>query len=65
MTAPVATTAAALELLTQLLIQGQRISQIIRTAQGEGRTTLTDEEKAAVKGGLDDAIARLETAVES
>lgn len=56
-------TAAALELLIALLSQGQRISQIVKTAQAEGRETLTDDEKAQVKGDLDSAIARLEAAV--
>lgn len=62
MTSPVATTAAALELLVQVLAQGARISQIVRTAQAEGREQLTDEEKTAIKGDLDEAIARLERA---
>lgn len=57
------TTAAALELLAQVLIQGTRISQIVAGAQREGREKLTDEEKAAIKGDLDAAITRLEIAV--
>lgn len=56
-------TAVALELLTQLLIQGQRISQVVQRAQQEGRETLTDEEKAAIKADLDASITRLEVAV--
>lgn len=59
------TVSAALELAIQLIVQSQRISSLVATAQGEGRTTLKPEEWSAITAEADAARQKLVDAIQA
>ena len=58
------TVSLALELLLNLLVEGQRISALIAQAQSDGRKDLTAAEMAAIRDAANTAERRLAEAIE-
>ena len=58
------TVSLALELLLNLLVEGQRISALIAQAQSDGRKDLTAAEMAEIRDAANTAERRLAEAIE-
>jgi len=55
----------ALDLALHLLIEAQKISQIVAQAQQQGRTNLTDQQMADILADANSARARLAAAIQA